>query len=179
VAQPTLKVQLRASRAGFANEVAACLDEPGVRILSEREAVTPMRRILSRYGLENAQAIRQGDGRMTPTWYEAPELWIKRWSNSESAIVLQENSAGPLSLRFVMRLASDTYQTTFFLGMTPAPSLALLRAAWDVGLRTAVAETDHARPEPGAERLRGYGLTLKEETVGATVVRTMTMTRRP
>jgi hypothetical protein len=140
VAQPTLKPQLRSRRTAFGDALAARLDDPGVRIIAERDAVTPMRQILSRHGLEMAQAVRQGDGRLTPTWYEAPELWIKRWGNSESAIVMKSDGQGPCELRFLMRLARDEVKTTMRLGDAKAASLPLLRAAWDLGIRRLTGE---------------------------------------
>jgi hypothetical protein len=183
VAQPTRAVQLRVSRTGFADDLAARLDEPGVRILSEAEAVTPMRQILSRLGLETLQAIRQGDGRMTPTWYEAPETWIKRWAGSETAIVLREDAQGPVSLRFLRRLALDTVATVYLLGVAATPSLGFLRAAWDLGLRVHTAE-EH-RPmrrgrRPDAEAaLAAVGFSIAEEERGDTVVRRLRLERRP
>jgi hypothetical protein len=101
-----------------------------------------MRRLLARLGLETAQAMRQGDGTLRPTWYEEPEHWISRWGNSETAVVLKEDADGPAGLEFNMRLASDTVKVVYRIGDAPGHA-ALLAAYWDLGIRRSVWEFHH------------------------------------
>lgn len=110
-----------------------------VRVITEREAAEPMRRLLVRLGLQTRQAFRQADGTMRPTWYESPELWIKRWAGSDSAITLKDDTAGPAELRFFKRVATDTVRTTYRIGHAEG-EIPLLCAFWDLGIRRLVAE---------------------------------------
>jgi hypothetical protein len=150
VAQSTRTVQLRSSRTAFADQLEAVLQQPeSVRlsVLSPEQAVQPMRRILARLGLETAQAIRQGNGSMRPTWYETPALWISGWVNSESAIVLKEDAQGPVAIQFNSRLAADTVKLVYRIGDAPGHA-ALLRAYWDLGIRRSVWEFHQASTPP-------------------------------
>jgi hypothetical protein len=188
VAQPTRRPQLRSGLTGFAADLAARLERDDdsastVRIITESQAVGPMWRILSRIGLETLQAFRQGDGRMTPTWYESPELWIMRWAGSDTAIVLRDDAQGPVSLRFLRRLASDTVATVYLLGVAATPSRSLLRAAWDLGLRVHTSEESRSmrrarRPEAEVA-LASVGFSITEEVRGDQVVRRLRLERRP
>jgi hypothetical protein len=152
VAQPRT-VQLRVSRTAFADQLAGVLEQPvtesvQLSVLSPEQAVPPMRRILARLGLETAQAIRQSDGSRRPTWYEDPALWVSRWVNSESVIVLKEDAQGPIAIQFNQRLAADTVQVVYRIGDAPGHA-ALLRAYWDLGIRRSVWEFHQAATPPG------------------------------
>lgn len=155
--------QLRDRLTPFGEQLAAAIEQPATvrwSVLSPAATVAPMRRLLARLGLETAQAIRQGDGSMRPTWHEAPELWISRWVNSETAIVMMEDDTGPLELRFLMRTALDTVRTRYRIGRGPLVT-GLAAALWDVGIRRIDAEVEAtASPQWLAEtRARGFTIT--------------------
>src|SRR5262245_47899403 len=101
-------IQLRSQLTPFATGLPL---QPGQRVITAVAAVEAMRAVLVRHGLQTAQALRQGDGSLRPTWYEAPEVWIASRSGSESAIVLTEDAAGPLAIEFLTRTAEGVKTT--------------------------------------------------------------------
>lgn len=183
---------LRDGLTGFGLRLAAVLEpaspDPAVAVrwavLTPAAAVEPMRTLLRRRGLEHAQALRQGDGSMRPTWSEMPEIWIRGWTAGDSAIVLLEDVDGPSELRFVIQIATDTVKTVMRIGNTGVVSREIGRAYWDVGIRRYVAEVAArlvpviATPERVA-RFAAAGLTMQLIERGDVYEQISTRTERP
>src|SRR5262245_39787747 len=135
------------------------------RALSAAETVDIMRQVLRRHGLEAAQAFRQADGTMRPTWYEAPAAFIRLWVGSESVIVLKEDAGGPCELRFLRRLATDRVETVMRIGDGPLAH-GLRRALWDLGIREWVGALTPTTPAAFVQKLRDLGIALRDRGDG-------------
>jgi hypothetical protein len=178
-----LTAVLRDRLTPFGERLAATANTASLRVLSAADAVEPMRTLLQRLGLEDKKRVVYRDGTLGVSWYEDPSLYIQQWINSESAIVLQSDDRGPLSLRFMIRLATDTVKTVYMIGAAPAPSLELLRALWDLGIRVGIQEVHRDRAWPISEarrtRIAARGDSLTQKFEGDWITRTMTLNERP
>jgi hypothetical protein len=101
-------------------------------LLTLREAVPIMRQILERYGLQDAQALTQGNGVRWPTWYDDPvvflEGWRRRVSGADVIFVLYSDAIGPACLLVLAREA-DAVRLLARVGPPPPPlRLAILIA---------------------------------------------------
>jgi hypothetical protein len=142
-------VQLRETLTPFAQQLAAVLDptpdnERGirVRIITPAEAAKALPQLAERHGLTGKPFtyLRQGDGRLTSSWSEAPTIWINLWAGRETAIALKEDGQGPLEMRFLTRITTDTIKDVMRIGNAEQASRELLRAYWDTGIREIRAE---------------------------------------
>lgn len=110
---------------GLALQAVVPAEGDGLRfsVLSAAASIEPMRAVLKRHRLEDKKRITYASGLRTVSWYEQPELMIQYWVSAESAIVLKEDDAGPVVLRFLVRTALDEVVTTYVIGDRPTPAL--------------------------------------------------------
>jgi hypothetical protein len=148
----TAAVPLRATLTPFAQALADVMgreaDGLTLRVISAADAVDPMRRVLKRVGLEEKKRVGYADGSRGVSWCEEPSLYIKNWVNSESAILLKEDAAGPMELSFETRTAVDTMRVVYRIGEGAGGYVTKLRGLWDVGIRKCVWEYHTDRTPP-------------------------------
>ena len=143
------QVDLRDTLSPFAGAVAAVLEPTPtndrgirVRIVTAKEAARALPQISDRAGLTGKPFtyLRQADGRLTHGWTEAPSIWVHQWASREGLILLKEDDAGPLEIRFLTRIGNDVIRATMRVGNAEYESREFFRAIWDSGIREVRAE---------------------------------------
>ena len=143
------QVDLRDTLTPFAAAVAAALEltpanERGirVRIITAAEAAKALPKISDRAGLTGKPFtyLRQADGRLTHGWTEAPTIWVNQWASREGLILLKEDDAGPIEIRFLTRIGNDVIRATMRVGNAEYESREFFRAIWESGIREVRAE---------------------------------------
>jgi hypothetical protein len=173
-------VPLRQWLTPFGHQIAAVLEprSPVIAIrwsvLSASEAVPVMRQVLQRHGLERQHVLQQGTG---PSWYEAPDVWLRAWTSTESVIVLKADDAGPVELRILTRIDTETVKAVMRIGRGTI-AFGLRRALWDVGIRRIVGELPTSTPAGFIQEIRDLGVALRDRGDGWFEY-TDVITRRP
>ena len=91
--------------------------------------------------------------------------------------MLKEDDAGPVELRFVTRIATDTVKAVMRIGHGTL-SYGLRRALWDVGIRRIVGEMPISTPAKFLQETRDLGVALRDRGDGWFEY-TDVITRRP
>ena len=194
VIQATTVTPLRATATAFALLVADALDrigpvpdDAGLRLSTVPAfAAAPMMRLaLDRIGLSDKKRIRYRDGSAGATWTDMPEVFIAQWVGPESAIVVKEDQAGPVHIRFIRRLSTDTVETVYRIGDVAAGDQRYFSALWDLGIRRSLGRFHRDKtPADFVTRLqerwsrKGASFVLTENQDGW-IDQVLTLTERP
>ena len=188
-----LVIELDESLSPFAQRLAAVLlPTPAnarglrVRIVTAPAAAHALPQICVRQGIAGKPFtyVRQRDGRLTASWVDEPEFWVKEWAARSGAIILLDDRAGPSELRFVTQISDDTVKTIMRVGDDGSVSRELGRAYWDIGIRRFVAEVPKSlvatvASESRVSRFAATGLTMRMIDRGEVFEQISTRTERP